>query len=253
MKHIYISIIAVIGLTLGSCSQEDNLITPSTRADSSEIAIEAIYTEAQQAIVRSMTNNILLMYGNKIAIPALPQDTPFGIQYAILTSKLPKNHLDELSKKYCTEQNIKYHETKLEDGLDYLLNCTSASVVAEFINFTHNYYSAGGHNLDHIYKACDGQPEIIQLCIVNAAAYIDLYTSNQVSEKDNNPYKVISGVEKYCLEQLISDMGNSAAADIVVGSILNGFGPGGALVDAGLSMYSTIELAYKFDMCIASH
>lgn len=140
----------------------------------------------------------------------------------------------------------------MEDGLDYLLNNTSASTVSGFYNFTHNYYSSGGHNLDKIYKACDGQPELIQLCIVNAAAYIDLFTSNQVYEQGNNPNKVLCGVEKYCLVQLIAEMGNNFAADIVVGSILNGFGPGGALIDAGLSMCSTIELAYKFDMCVAS-
>lgn len=89
MKHIYILIIATIGMTLESCNQEEILIGTSTRAESKEISIEDTYTTAQQAIVKNMTNNILLMYGNKIAVPALPQDLPFGIQYAILTSKLP--------------------------------------------------------------------------------------------------------------------------------------------------------------------
>lgn len=253
MKHALFFIVSVIMLTLTSCNDDNYPIVPSTRAASDIQPLERTYSAAQETIINNMMDNLSIIFGSRIAIPVISQHEPFGIQYATIISKIPQNKIQELAKKYCTEQIIQSNDAKIDANLEYLIQTTSSQDVSDFVNFTHTYYSQGGHNFDVIDKACEGKPEIIRLCMINAAAYIDLFTFSSNHNYTKTPNKTISGGERYCLDKLIGQMENEVLAGAVVGGILNGFGIVGSLLDAGLNMTSTIQLALDFNTCIASH
>ena len=237
-----------------ACSSESEISEPRTRSGIEYNSLEIAYNAARQTMIDKFNSNMKILSGNSSAVPAFSKDIPIGVQYAIFVSKIDKMQLDEMSKKYCSDEEMKKYEDEIDNGYEYLLENSSDEEVAYFIDFTHDYYLNGGRDLRLVGIACEGKTQIIQRCIVNAAAYIDLFipdTNN--SEQYNTILKAMTGGQRYCLGELLDNMGNNAAGDLVVGGILSGFGPVGALIDAGLSMYATIKLAYQFDNCMATH
>ncbi len=218
--------------------------------DKTLIEIGEIYESSQINTQKSLGQIYVALYGSKSR--SNMSDLITGTELIRLLTSMPVETVDSLYNIYCTPQKEEEYDNCYKTSIDELIRLSSLDEVLQMLDFTDSYIENGGHNMTTLAEAIKNKTPIIQECMIRCAAGIDEFIGTSASRSSN----------AYCLHELQLEMAKSAVEneviDVVGDAMVSMIGvPGvdaaGALVLAGYDLYSSLEMAHKYNMCCATH
>lgn len=243
MKKLLLIPLFVIGLM--SCTSHDDTI--SSDEDVFNTDIQNLYdeyrTSAQEEIGATMD---ALNAPNTRADVSQKMSGSVMVEYL---ASLSSEEVDSLYNQYCTsEEELKY-DNFTDSIISVLIDNSSLEEVQALFNFKTSYIENGGHNITMLVSAISNVSPLIKNCMISCAANIDEFIDVVPQTRAAN---------SWCLHELSLKLAKSYAEDGIADVVLDMIGvPGvdvaGALILAGYDLYSSIEMAYEYDKCCATH
>lgn len=244
MKNFIFYLSIVTTLLLSGCASDNNYLDEKYLQESGAI------TSSYKTISSDINNKIGHLLTELNIDKTRSIDVSNGRVLVDFIINCTPEEIDELYNQYATEiNNSEYDDNDIL--FDVLSTATSEEETIEFYRFVKNYIEIGGNELDILANATNGMSQVTQDAMLRAACIIDNIFDGEGRQ--------ITSSRSYCIyqlkEQLVKSFIESEVIDMVIDALeaIPGLDVGVALVAAGYDIYDAVNLAYKFNLCCASH
>lgn len=225
---------------MGCTSEEQSIIT--SRENSNEVKSQYQYFKGIE-----ITKKSDILHNMGISDTRNTETNLYELDFISYLASLSEQQIDSLANLYCTPQLEERAINQYISSIEKLTEMTSCMDVESLFSFIDNYISIGGHSLDELTIAVEDKPEIISLCMIKAAASIDVILSQNINTRTSKTdciNKLTVGVAGNFATTAIEEAIEMSTSAIPVVDVAT------SLIIVGVDCYLALKSAQDFQHCM---